>query len=156
VVDAGTCHGDIQEILFDIADTLYLVTEMTFPSLRNAHRIISFLSAGDRSGHVQVVANRFDSRHGRIDEAGGHGKIDEASATKALTRPVSWRIPNAYVAVRDSQDRGVPVAMQDSPYTRAVVQMARTACGKPPALVRKTGWASNIFGLRRPANPVEI
>jgi len=49
----------------------------------------------------------------------------------------------------------VPVAMKDSPYTRAIVQMARAACGKPPALLRKTGWASSIFGLRRPESPVE-
>ena len=153
VVDAGPCHGDIQEMLFEMADTLYLVTEMTFPSLRNAHRIISFLSGGEGSRHVQVVANRFDSRHGRTDEAGAHGKIDEASAMKALTLPVSWKIPNAYVAVRDAQDRGVPVAV-DSPYTRAIVQMARTACGKPPNATSKPRRAFGLFSLRGTASPV--
>ena len=95
VVDSGPCHGDIQETLFGMADTLYLVTEMTFPSFRNAHRLISFLSARDGCRHLQVVANRFDARH---------GKIDGNSATKALTRPVDWKIPNAYAAVRAAQD----------------------------------------------------
>jgi pilus assembly protein CpaE len=156
VVDSGPSHGDVQEMLFEMADTLYLVTELTFPSLRNAHRMISFLSAREMIPHVQVVANRFDSRHGTIDEAGGHGKIDEASAMKALGRPISWRIPNAYVAVRDAQDRGVPVAMEDSPYTRAVVRMARAACGKPPVVEKITQRVFNLFGSRRPAHAAAI
>ena len=91
VVDTGTCHGHIQEALFGMADKLYLVTEMTFPALRNAHRLISYLSARDGSRKLEVVLNRFNSRH---------GEIDENSATKALGRPVNWRIPNAYAAAR--------------------------------------------------------
>jgi pilus assembly protein CpaE len=139
VVDAGSCHGETQETLFGIADTLYLVTEMTFASLRNAHRLISFLSARDGCRHLKVVANRFNSRY---------GNIDGDSATKALTRPVDWKIPNAYAAVRAAQDRGVPIAMNDSPYTRAVAQMASAACGKPSTPVKKASPGFNLFGLR--------
>jgi pilus assembly protein CpaE len=139
VVDAGSCHGETQETLFGIADTLYLVTEMTFASLRNAHRLISFLSAKDGCRHLKVVANRFNARY---------GNIDRDSATKALTRPVDWKIPNAYAAVRAAQDKGVPIAMSDSPYTRAVAQMASAACGKPPTPVKKASPGFNLFGLR--------
>jgi pilus assembly protein CpaE len=139
VVDSGTCHGDTQETLFGMADTLYLVTEMTFASLRNAHRLISFLSARDGCRHLEVIANRFNARH---------GNIDGDSATNALTRPVDWKIPNAYTAVRTAQDSGVPVAMDDSPYTRAVAQMARAACGKPLAGAKKASQGFNLFGLR--------
>ena len=121
VVDTGTCNGNIQEQLFATADTLYLVTEMTFPSLRNAHRLVSFLSARDRSRAIEVILNRFDARH---------GDIDENSATKALGRPISWRIPNAYAAARLAEDSGIPLAMADSPITRALSQMAKAACGK--------------------------
>jgi pilus assembly protein CpaE len=143
VVDSGSCHGEMQAMLFEMADTLYLVTEMTFASLRNANRMVSFLSARGGSRHLEVVANRFNSRH---------GKIDEASATKALMQPVSWRIPNAYAAIRAAQDCGVPLAMEDSPYTRVVVQMARAACGKPLADVKKT---SRWFTFR-PARNVAV
>jgi len=68
--------------------------------------VISFLSARDGCRHLQVIANRFNARH---------GNIDGDSATNALTRPVDWKIPNAYTAVRTAQDSGVPVAMDDSP-----------------------------------------
>jgi len=140
VVDTGTCHGHIQETLFGMATTLYLVTEMTFPALRNGHRLISYLTGRDGSSHLEVVANRFNARH---------GKIDENSAAKALTRPVSWRIPNAYAAVRAAQDSGVPLAMDNSPFTRVVVQMARAACGKVFAAEKsKAGRGFDLFGLR--------
>jgi pilus assembly protein CpaE len=139
VVDAGSCHGETQETLFGIADTLYLVTEMTFASLRNAHRLISFLSARDGCRRLKVVANRFNARY---------GNIDGDSATKALTRPVDWKIPNAYAAVRAAQDSGVPIAMNDSPYTRAVAQMASAACGKPLTAAKKASPGFNLFGLR--------
>jgi len=139
VVDSGASHGDTQETLFGMADTLYLVAEMTFASLRNAHRLIAFLSARDGCRHLQVVANRSNARH---------GNIDGASATNALTRPLDWKVPNAYTAVRTAQDSGVPIAMTDSPYSRAVTQMARAACGKPETAAKKASQGFNLFGLR--------
>jgi pilus assembly protein CpaE len=139
VVDSGTCHGDTQETLFGMADTLYLVAEMTFASLRNAHRLISFLSSRDGCRHLEVIANRSNARH---------GNIDGDSATNALTRRVDWKIPNAYTAVRTAQDSGIPIAENDSPYTRAVAQMARAACGKPLTAPKKAGQGFNLFGLR--------
>jgi pilus assembly protein CpaE len=146
VVDSGCCRGDTQETLFGMADTLYLVTEMTFSSLRNAHRLISFLSAREGCRHLKVVANRFNARY---------GNIDANSATKALTQPVDWKVPNAYAAVRTAEDSGIPIAMTDSPYTRAVTQMARAACGKPLTAARKAGQGFNLFGLRGLPNPAE-
>jgi len=142
VVDCGTCQGEIQETLFGMADTLYLVTEMTFASLRNAHRLISYLSARDGTRHLQVVANRFNSRY---------GKIDENSATKALTQPVSWRLLNANAAVRAAQDSGVPLATEDSAATRVFTQMARAACGKSLLGTKNVSQGFNFFGLRKPA-----
>jgi pilus assembly protein CpaE len=129
VVDSGTCHSHVQEAMFEAADTMFLVAETTFPSIRNAHRLIAFLSATERSRGLQVVMNRFDSRH---------DGIDERSAVKALGRPVNWRIPNSYAIARAAQDNGVPLAMADSPITRVLVQMARAACGKPGDPEKKT------------------
>jgi pilus assembly protein CpaE len=139
VVDTGTCHGILQEKLFLEADKLYLVTEMTFPSLRNAHRLITFLSARDGSRALELVLNRWDARH---------VEIDENSATKALGRPINWRVPNAWAAARAAQDSGVPLAMADSPVTRSLVQMARAACGKPVEPEKKASTGFSFFGSR--------
>ena len=61
---------------------------------------------------------------------------------------MDWKIPNAYAAVRAAQDSGIPIAMNDSPYTRAVAQMARAACGKPLTAAKKASQGFNLFGLR--------
>jgi hypothetical protein len=108
--------------------------------------LISFLSARDGCRNLKVVANRFNARH---------GNIDGNSATNALTRPVDWKIPNAYTAVRTAQDSGVPIAMTDSPYSRAVAQMARAACGKPLTVAKKASQGFNLFGLRGLPDPAE-
>jgi len=146
VVDTGTCPGALQEKLFLEADKIYLITEMTLPSLRNAHRLISFLSARDGSRALELVLNRFNSRH---------GEIDEKSATKALGRPINWRVPNAWAAARAAQDSGIPLAMTDSPVTRSLVQMARAACGKPLSVEKKAGGGFSFFGSRAVETPVE-
>jgi pilus assembly protein CpaE len=142
VVDAGTSHGHIQETLFEVADTLYLVTELSLPALRNARRLVSFLSARDGSRGLEVVLNRFNSRH---------GGIDENSATKALARPVNWRIPNSYAAARAAQDSGVPLAMEDSPITRALTQMAKAACGKPLSIEKSVSKKFSFFSSTAPS-----
>ncbi len=146
MVDAGTCHGHLQEALFEMADKLYLVTELTLPSLRNAHRLISYMATSDGGRRLEVVVNRFNSRH---------GDIDENSAVKAMGRPVNWRIPNGYAAARAAQDNGVPLATESSPITKALVQMARAACGKPPVIQKKTGNSFSFFGSKGMTEPVE-
>jgi hypothetical protein len=94
---------------------------------------------------LEVVLNRFNSRH---------GDIDEESATKALGRPITWRIPNAYSAARAAEDSGVPLAMGDSPITRAFVQMAKAACGKPLTPETKGNGLFSFFNPKALAPPV--
>jgi pilus assembly protein CpaE len=147
VVDAGTCHSHIQETLFGIANTIYLVTEMTFPALRNAHRLIAFLSARDASRRLEVVLNRFNSRQ---------GDIDENSVIKTLARPVNWRIPNGYSAAQAAQNSGIPLAMSDSAITRALRQMAKAACGKPLGPEKKSGRGFTFFGSKAMPVSAEI
>jgi pilus assembly protein CpaE len=145
VVDAGSCHGHIQEMLFTMATTLYLVTETTFPALRNAHRLITYLSIKEGSRQLEVIVNRYNSRH---------SQIDENSATKALTRPVNWRIPNSYAAVRAAQDNGIPLVMENSPFTRIIVQIAKGACGNGIGVKSETAKGFDLFGLRGLLDPV--
>jgi pilus assembly protein CpaE len=147
VVDAGACQGHFQEALFDMADRVYIVTELTLPALRNTHRLITYLADGDGSRRTDVVLNRFNSRN---------GDIDEASAVKAIARPISWRIPNAYAAARAAQDNGVPLAMQNSPITKALVQMAKVACGKTMRTQKKAGSTFSFFGSKTMTETVEI
>jgi Flp pilus assembly CpaE family ATPase len=99
------------------------------PSLRNAHRLISHLDEmGASHRRIEIVVNRFDGR--RME-------IDEERITKALSRPLQWKVPNDYAVARRSQNTGTPLALEDSSVSRTLHQMARAACGKKPDADRK-------------------
>jgi pilus assembly protein CpaE len=135
VVDGGCVGGEILDVMVTLADTLYLVVEMSISSLRNARRIMAYVSRMDRPPRVEIILNRFDCRE--ID-------IREENAIKALARPADWKIPNDYLGVRNAQNRGVPLIGEDSPVTEVLARMAKAACGKPvePEVRRK-----KLFGL---------
>jgi pilus assembly protein CpaE len=134
VIDAGSRFDLSGTKLVDIADTVYLVMQAGIPELRNSHRVISeyFKSGGS---NLEIVLNRF------IPKAGG---VDEEHIAKALTRPVQWKIPSDYVAVRRMQNEATPLALEDSMIARAIQDMARAACGMPAKPEKKRGFS--LFG----------
>jgi pilus assembly protein CpaE len=120
VVDAGPNLGKSAELLFELAEFIYVVIQADVPGLRNAQRYVSYLQRYG-AAKVRLVLNRYDPRR---------HEIDEEHIAKAVGVSVDWKIPNDYAAVRKSQNTGVPLAMLDSPVSRALRQMARAACGK--------------------------
>ena len=116
VVDAGSCSGNIPDTLHEMSNIVYLVTEVNLPALRNARRLISWFDGKRERSDLEVVLNRFNSRE---------VEIDEDSTAKALSRPVDWKIPNDYMSVRGAQNLGIPLVTQDTPFARAVRQMAK-------------------------------
>ena len=121
VVDAGSRLDLQRKHLFDESATIYLVTQVGIPELRNSHRLIAQLSA-EGSPKLEIVINRYDPRS---------MEIDEEHITKALTRPAQWRIPNNYAVVRRMQNTATPLTEEDSTISRAIRQMTRSVCGQP-------------------------
>ncbi len=120
VVDGGSALSPHAETLFELADTVYLVTQAEIAALRNAQRILSHLLPRRRTG-VEVVANRFDARRNHIDEE---------QIEKALGAPLKWRLPDDYARVRTCNDTGTPLMLQKSALAAAIRRMACSACGK--------------------------
>jgi pilus assembly protein CpaE len=119
VVDAG-CRVDLKgSALLEDSAIVYLVTQVGVTELRNANRMICHFFA-HRIHTLQIVLNRYAPR------ALG---FDESHITKALTRPAEWRIPDDYATARRTQNTATPIALEDSPISRAIHQMARAACG---------------------------
>jgi pilus assembly protein CpaE len=121
VVDAGGNPADVFETLFEAATAVYLVTQLGVPDLRNANRLISRYFSGPDGKKLEVILNRFVARS---------AEIDEAAITKALTRPAKWKIPNDFPAARKAQNSGTPIAMEDSPISRVIREMAWAASGQ--------------------------
>jgi Flp pilus assembly CpaE family ATPase len=120
VVDLGSRLDLSETSIFREADTIFLVTQVGIADLRNSSRLIThYFSAG--KANVEVVVNRYES--------GGLG-VDDKQITKLLTRPVRWKIPNDYNAVRKMQVSGTPLVLSNSPISRLILKMAESVVGE--------------------------
>lgn len=135
VVDAGSGHGELQEALFAAANTVYLLAQVSLADLRNANRVIKRYFSDSEPGNLEIVMNRYVART---------LEIDEAAITKALTRPVSWKIPNDYPAARRAQNTGVAIASEESQISRMFADMARKAAGQTTPQVKRRKFG--LFG----------
>ncbi len=134
VVDLGSRLDLTETALFKDASTVYLVTQATISQLRNSNRLISHLfSAGGPK--LEIVVNRYESRS---------ALIDDEQITKALTRPVDWKVPNDHTAVRKMQNTATPFALGDSPISRQIKQMARSVNPEITVPEKKKGF--RLFG----------
>jgi pilus assembly protein CpaE len=144
VIDSGSCRGRVQEKLIDIADKVYLITELSFPALRNGHRLIAHLDLRSAGQNLEVVLNRSNSK----------ANVTEDQARQALRRPIAWRIPNGQAAMRAAWEAGTPLSAEQSTVMKALTQMAKAACGKP-AEAEKTNRFLGLFDFKaRPAASV--
>jgi pilus assembly protein CpaE len=140
VIDAGKKIDLKQMHLFEEFVTAYLVTQVGIPELRNANRLISQFS-GDHAPKLEIVINRHQSRF--------LGLTDE-HLTKALTRPIQWKIPNDYAAVRQMQSTSTPLVQHNSPIAGMIRQMAKSVCRSAESAHSATVRGLSKGGLRLP------
>jgi pilus assembly protein CpaE len=134
VVDWGSRVDFSGTSVLKQATTIYLITQAGIPELRNSNRLISQFFAGVGS-QLEIVINRYEPR-----VLG----VGEEHITKALTRPAQWKIPNDYPSVRKMQINATPLALADSPISRLIKQMARSATGQVETPTKKKGFS--LFG----------
>lgn len=138
VVDAGsaTARGSLPMTkLAELADTIYLTTQVDVPSLRNTQRLISQLKSTMADGrHLEIVVNRYEAR--RSD-------ISQENIEKTLSAPLKWKIPNDFNSVHRSQNTGNSLVSENLPISKVLVHMARAACGKE-VIAPKKGFS--LFG----------
>jgi pilus assembly protein CpaE len=140
VVDAGSRIDLRGTALFEESSSFYLITQVGVSELRNSNRLISqFFSTRGRK--LQIVLNHY-TPHALL--------FDDQQITKALTRPALWKIPDDYASARRTRNTAAPIALEDSPISRAIRQMARTACGLPAQPEKKRGF----FRLWSSAKPL--
>jgi pilus assembly protein CpaE len=134
VIDTGRGLGAGVDTLFQLASTIYLVTQIDVPSLRNSQRFSSYLERFSQA-RVELVLNRFEHRK---------TEFDEERLKKVIGLPPQWRVPNDYAAVRRASNTGTPLISEKSAISTVLHEMARMACGKPPQNNGKRGF--KLFG----------
>jgi pilus assembly protein CpaE len=129
VVDVGSRLDLPGTALFSEASKIYLVTQAGIPELRNANRLINqFFSAGNPK--LEIILNRHESR-----TLG----VAEEHITKALTRPVQWKIPNDHALVRKMQINATPLVLGESAMAKLIRQMAQSVIPQQAAEPIKKG-----------------
>jgi Flp pilus assembly protein, ATPase CpaE len=134
VVDAGSRFEVKDAYMADQSATIFLVTQLGIPELRNSNRLMKQLIAEKNGPKVEIVVNRFDSESTDVEE----GQVE-----KALNQPIQWKIPNDYAAVRRMQNMGTPLNKEDSSIARAIRQMSESICGVAPV----PGKKKKLLGL---------
>ena len=134
VIDAGSRMELKDARFFDESAILYLVTQVGVTELRNSNRMIGQFFAS-RGPKLQIVINRYMQQT---------LLFDDKAIEKALTRAIDWRVPDDYATARRTQNAATPLAMEDSPISRAIRRMARKACGLPEVEAKKGGFG--LFG----------
>lgn len=129
VIDAGPGLGASIEPLFQMATTIYLVTQLDIPSLRNAQRLIAYIKRLAEP-QLELVLNRYDPKR---------SEFDEDRVAKALGVPPQWKVPNDYAAVCRSSNTGAPLIAEKSAVANTIKSMARAASGKPVQPEKKKG-----------------
>jgi Flp pilus assembly CpaE family ATPase len=137
VVDLGSRIDLMNTALVRDAHTIYLVTQAGISELRNSNRLISrFFDAGGPK--LEIVINRFEP---------SFLGVTEEVITKAISRPVRWKIPDDYDATRQMQNSAGSVSLADTPISRLILEMASSVTGVPvPQEKRKGGFSLKGLG----------
>ena len=72
--------------------------------------------------------------------------VTEELITKALSRPVRWKIPDDYDAARQMQNSATPLTVADSPISRLIMEMTSSVTGHPVSQEKKKGFSFKGLG----------
>jgi len=101
VVDCSSMFvNDTAVESFKKSEKVFIVTELTIPSIRNAVRLINVMEdVGIEKKRIAIVVNRFEKSYSL--------SIEEAE--KSFKKKVFWLFPNDHQDVMTSINRGVPL-----------------------------------------------
>jgi pilus assembly protein CpaE len=133
VVDSGSRLNFVETDLYKDAASVYMVTQTGVPELRNANRLVGQFPK-DGNPKLQIVINRY---------ANSFRGVDENIVSTALTRPADWKVPNDYLTAFRTQSTATPLALENSPISKILRQMARSACG----IREGSGKKRRLFGI---------
>jgi pilus assembly protein CpaE len=147
VVD--TAHGFTPPTVaaFEQATSIYVVTTVDLPALRNIKRSLPLIEriTGDGKERIRLVVNRFHPNNA----------ISVQEAERTLGLPVHWRLANDFEAVMGSINTGKPVVLgAASAFGHDMQGLAAKAAGIAPGARNgggRLGPLRKLFGLRQEA-----
>ena len=136
VLDLSSMLDQVTVKALDFADNIYLVMQLSLPSLHAAKRIVTFFrDRGYPPDKLSIVVNRF--------EKGGYISLTDVS--KTTHSKIDRTIQNSYSAVSASVNQGIPILELSprDPVAKALVDWARELV--PLTEVPHKNWFFNMI-----------
>ena len=116
VLDCGSMHvNDCSIEAFKQSDKVFVITDMSVPSIRNTVRLCKLIRKfGVSFDKIEIVINRFIKG----------GALSLAEVEKNFDKPVYWLIPSNFFDIISSINRGVPLVKlsQGAPFSKNVIK----------------------------------
>lgn len=123
VIDCGAMHiNDCDVEAFKHSDKVFVVTDMSVPSIRNTVRLCKLIRKfGISLDKIEIIINRFIKG----------GALSLSEVEKNFDKPVYWLIPNDFSDIVSSINRGVPLIKlaPNSPFSKNVIEFIKKLQG---------------------------
>lgn len=133
IVDTPHHFDEYNLPAFDLAESIILVSCPLLPSIRNTQRCLStFKRLGYNVEKVKLVINRYLKP----------SEVTLKEIEDTLDCPVFWMIPNDFVTVTTSINRGEPISIvaPRSEIATSLMQLASKFAGESVPVAKKRGW----------------
>lgn len=119
VLDCGSMHvNDCSVEAFKLSDKVFVITDMSMPSIRNTVRLCKLLrKLGISPDKIEIVINRYIKG----------GALSLAEIEKNFDKPVYWLLPSDFFDIISSINRGVPLIKLSpgAPFSKNVVEFVK-------------------------------
>lgn len=119
ILDCGSMHiNDCSIEAFKQSDKVFVVTDMSVPSIRNTVRLCKLIRKfGISLEKIEIIINRYIKG----------GALSLAEIEKNFDKPVYWLIPNDFSDIVSSINRGVPLVKlsNNAPFSKNMFEFIR-------------------------------
>ncbi len=123
VLDCGSMHvNDCSVEAFKQSDKVFVVTDMSVPSIRNTVRLCKLIRKfGINLEKIEIIINRYIKG----------GALSLGEIEKNFDKPVYWLVPNDFSEIVSSINRGVPLVKLSSnaPFSKNMLELIRKVQG---------------------------
>jgi len=142
VIDMPRTWFPWTETVISGSDKLFVVADMTVPSIRHSHRLVKAVEERiGKQSNPRVIVNRMDFRK----NASG---LNASDVENSLGEYFAGGVPNNYMLVRDAVDRGVTIGSVDAANNVTKALSSIVLAGEEDDEAEKTK-KGGLFGIGR-------
>jgi pilus assembly protein CpaE len=139
VVDSGHSLDDITIATLNMSSSVFIVTSLTLPILRNTKRFLDIFSdLGHDANEIKVVVNRYHAKN--VD-------VSLKDLENVLKQKPHWMIPNDYFTSLSAINKGEPISSisKRSEIAKSFAKLAESLQDKPEEVSGKRSFLGKLF-----------